>query len=270
MGVAERLDSIASSIINKDEIWHVFDIETGYGSANEISLKIENWKPPNTMKKEETIEAAREKFAIEAKQKSSLTDIAPIICLSFQGSNGDMAVFSCMPKVKDFELPEYELHQFDSEREMLKTYAEYLSDIYEKTVSFTLAGHNIRSFDLPKIRNRMIRFGLKIPPVLLPYASGVNIYDTMERCKHFGVELNKAHRDTKGFVSFDLLAQALGIDSHKSIMTGGEVPENHEKALLLLLESNEEGFVLIKEILTYSMLDAQKEAKAFKLMSGNY
>ena len=305
MGIAEKL-AVAEKPRRDAATWHVFDIETGYADQDTVNLKIaefdfkqfdeKEFAPGNTKDPEKlTVKAAEfaekeeirkaafiqaenerfEKFRRDAKLKSSLADASPITCLSFETGNADSdkAVFSCMPRVADGEslIDGFQLFQFPSEAEMLEAYADYVQSEYATSDGFVIAGHNILGFDLPKIRNRMIRNGLQIPPVFLPYAPRVSVYDTMRRAADFGCDLNKRGRENGGFISFDMLANSLGMDSHKSIMTGAEIPANHEKAALLLEDGKtEEANALILDILIYSALDAQKETKAFRLMTGRY
>ncbi|WP_287602690.1 hypothetical protein [Thiothrix sp.] len=274
MGIAEKL-AIAEQVQGDTSIYHVFDIETGYATGEEVAAQVAAWTAPANIKDEEKITERRAAFEADAKSKSALTDAAPIICLSFETGNNDedKAVFSCMPEIElqDALIAGFELHQFPTEKAMLLAYTDYVQGEYIQSERFTLAGHNILGFDLPKIRNRMIRNGLQIPPVFLPYAQNVSVYDTMKKAADFGCDLNKRARENGGFVSFDLLALSLGMDSHKSIMTGAEIPANHEKALELIAEGKlEEAKSLILATLVYSALDAQKEARAFRLMTGKY
>lgn len=267
MGVAEKLEAASKLPPEPTISWHVVDIETGYASQAEIEKQINDWKPPANIKDAEKIDAKRREFEFSVKVRSSLTDDAPIICMSFETSDGVCAVLSAMPEINlDSPIDGFSLLQFRSEKELLKEYSEYLASLLVESGGLIIAGHNILGFDLPKIRNRMIRNGLKIPPVLLPYQKGISVYDTMRRAADFGCDLQ---RDKGAFISFDRLANSLGIDGHKSILSGAEIPANHEKAMQLIAGGAKEAADdLITEIIIYSALDAQKEALAFRLMSG--
>lgn len=288
------------------DVWHVFDIETGRPPMSLIESKFGEFIPKafepkellfGQLKDAEKIEAKRSefkekeaqrkaefeqaeldrfiKFKTDTIEKSSLTDDAPIICLSFQTGNKDKdkAVFSAMPCIENASLIDgFELYQFDSEKEMLAAYAAYLQGEYLTSEErFILSGFNILGFDLPLLRARMNRNGVAIPAVLLPKIERVSVYDQMKYAPDFGLELRRYAERHGWLVPFHLLAKSLGINSHKESMTGSEIPKNHAKALELIEQNHtEEAHALIHEILIYSALDAQKETTAYLKMTGRY
>jgi hypothetical protein len=304
MGIKESF--LRQYIEAHNDIWHVFDLETGRPPMALIEPRFSGFAPKEFATKElsvgnlkdaEKIEAKRqateqsekqrktefeqsererfEKFKADTIEKSSLTDDAPIICLSFQTGNKDKdkAVFSAMPRIESTSLINgFELYQFDSEREMLTAYAAYLQGEYGASEErFILSGFNILGFDLPLLRARMNRNGVAIPAVLLPKAERVSVYDQMKYAPDFGLELRRYAERNGWFVPFHLLAKSLGIDSHKEVMTGSEVPKNHLRALELIEDGKpDEAESLICEILIYSALDAQKETAAYLKMTGRY
>ncbi len=96
----------------------------------------------------------------------------------------------------------------------------------------------------------MLRSRIALPLCLVPSDEKQPIYDLMWHGKYFSQELSG-----EKFFSFDDLAFALGIEVHKGIMSGKEVP--------LLAEQGE-----ISLILTYNAMDVQKEQEAYLLMKG--
>ncbi len=304
MGIKESF--LKQYIEAHTDIWHVFDVETGRPPMALIEPRFSEFSSKEFIPKElsvgnlkdaEKIEAKRlaaeqaekqrktefeqsererfEKFKADMIEKSSLTDDAPIICLSFQTGNKDKdkAVFSAMPRIENTSLINgFELYQFDSEKEMLAAYAAYLQGEYSATEErFILSGFNILGFDLPLLRARMNRNGLSIPTVLLPRIERVSVYDQMKYAPDFGLELRRYAERHGWLVPFHLLAKSLDINSHKESMTGSAIPTNHAKALDLINQGlTEEAHALIQEVLIYSALDAQKETMAYLKMTGRY
>lgn len=110
-----------------------------------------------------------------------------------------------------------------------------------------LAGHNVKSFDLPKLRRSMLANKVSLPAILVNRDTAV--YDTMQMwSRMFSLSGN-------AFVSLDVVLESLGLPSHKQACDGSRVGE---------LISAGEFDTLIK----YSLLDVMAETSAFLAMTG--
>ena len=229
------------------------DIETGYAPAAEIAEQIENWEAPKNIKDEDKIAERKAAFIDQAKAKSSLTDASPIVSICFKTNTGTCVLLSSMGRNKATEKPSgWNVMEFDTEGEMLGVFSAMMGSV---TDEFTrIVGHNIIGFDLPKLRNRMVRNKVKLPNCLVPrFGDGEKnqpVYDTMKSARYFSQELSN-----QLFVSFDALAKALGLPIHKHLMDGSQVPAFAEQGR-------------VDEILLYNALDVEREEAAFLMMTG--
>ena len=229
------------------------DIETGYAPAAEIAEQIENWEAPKNIKDADKIAERKAAFEEAAKSKSSLTDAAPIVSICLKTNSGVCVLLSGMGKGKATQKPTgWQVMEFDSEGEMLGIFAAMMNSLADDQTR--LVGHNILGFDLPKLRNRMVRNKVKLPQCLVPrFGDGEKnqpIYDTMKSARYFSQELSN-----QMFVSFDALAHALGLPIHKHLMDGSQVPFFAEQGR-------------VDEILLYNALDVEREEAAFLMMTG--
>lgn len=229
------------------------DIETGYATDEEISSQIKNWEPPKNIKDADKIDERRAEFKATAKAKSSLTDSSPIVSICFKTNTGVKVLLSGLGTGKATQKPAgWNVMEFSSEAEVLRVFAVMMNSLADEQTR--LVGHNILGFDLPKIRNRMVRNGVKLPTCLVPrFGDGEKnqpIYDTMKSARYFSQELSG-----QIFVSFDALARALGLPIHKHLMDGAMVP--------LFAEQGR-----VDEILLYNALDVEAEEAAFLMMTG--
>ena len=118
-----------------------------------------------------------------------------------------------------------------------------------------IVGHNVKGFDLPKIRGGYVRNRLVMPKVFQPAArdGGVTIFDTMtEFLYNFTTEL-------KGdkYVSQEEMVARLGIPGHKHRLSGAEIPR-------MIAQGKAE------EVLAYNYLDFAEAYAAFLAMTGQY
>ena len=113
----------------------------------------------------------------------------------------------------------------------------------------SLVGHNIRAFDLPKLRGGFVRHRLPLPACLRPRESGSQpITDTMSLFKSFSME----HRDDFA-VGLDLVCTAFGIPRPKQLICGDDVPRLYREGQ-------------IAAILTYCAIDVDATAEIYRLM----
>ncbi|HRP31176.1 MAG TPA: ribonuclease H-like domain-containing protein [Agriterribacter sp.] len=143
-----------------------------------------------------------------------LAEFGKIVCIStgfFYNEKGGNLCF----KLKSFS--------GDDEAALLTAFVEMLNTFREKRGHFAMAGHNIKEFDIPYICRRMLMLNLPLPESL--QLSGrkpweTNLIDTMELWK-FG--------DYKNYVSLNLLASVLGIDTPKDDIDGSMVKDVYYK-----------------------------------------
>jgi len=126
---------------------------------------------------------------------------------------------------------------------MLYRVQEYLDQCTPETV---LIGHNIRHFDLPKIRHAMLRRGVRLPQCLV--AHDQPIFDTM-------MEWNRYTLDERPMISLSDVLDVCGLVNHKQIAEGAMVPELYEQGEYVT-------------ILTYAVADVVAEWSLFLRMTG--
>jgi hypothetical protein len=158
-------------------------------------------------------------------------------------------IFSSMGKT-DLQIS-WQISEHETEREMLQAFRSWANSIVNFETVVT--GHNLISFDLPKIRNAFIRHRLQLPLFLLPTLRDEmknEIIDTMKLAKAYTME----HRDDFA-ISLDTLAGVLNIERPKQAMSGAEVPAAFERGE-------------IAPILIYCAIDTETTAQAAQLMLG--
>lgn len=187
----------------------VLDIETVPG-VPDFQLLPEKWK---TLWQDKISKTMPENFSPEDSylQKAGiLAEFGKIICIStgffYNGNDGKLCF-----KLKSFS--------GDDETALLRAFVEMLNTFREKRGIFALAGHNLKEFDIPYICRRMLMLKLPLPECL--QLSGkkpweTNLIDTMELWK-FG--------DYKNYVSLNLLAAVLGIETPKDDIDGSMVKD---------------------------------------------
>lgn len=231
------------------------DIETGDASEAALDLSADFYKAPSNMKDPEKI-AAREKEALaKMREKSALLDLAPIFVVGMM-TESEAVLFHCIKSKKKVEalknIPAT-IFTFKNEREMLGAAREWTDPRFSPNQ--VIVGHNVKGFDLPKIRGGYVRNRLVMPKVFQPAArdGGVTIFDTMtEFLYNFTTEL-------KGdkYVSQEEMVARLGIPGHKHRLSGAEIPR-------MIAQGKAE------EVLAYNYLDFAEAYAAFLAMTGQY
>lgn len=229
--------------------WIVLDLETGNAPDEGVEKALANWKPPANFKDPEKIEAKRQEAADAIREKAALLDASPVLCVAVVTPETRI-VFNGMDTATD-HIPGWRVVLADGERGMLIALRTWLdASTCPDTV---LAGHNVRGFDLPKLRHAYLRHRLRLPGILQPAygdAAGVTVIDTMHLFKSFSME----HRDAYG-VSLATVAESLGLTCHKEMLNGAAVPKLHAAGEFL-------------PILQYCALDTLLTANVFQLLTG--
>ncbi|WP_200331005.1 hypothetical protein [Thiocystis violacea] len=224
----------------------VLDLETTDAPEEAIQAAIAAWKAPSNWKPE-TVEAKRAEAAEKIRDKAALLDASPIVCVGVR-SDRDGVMFSGMGDPGPLDLHGWRIETHDDERAMLAALGQWLDvNADEQT---TLAGHNVRNFDLPKLRGGFVRHRLPLPACLKPRASGPAqpVTDTMSLFKSFSME----HRDDFA-VNLDLVCTAFGIPRPKQYVSGADVPRMHRAGQ-------------IAAILTYCCIDVDATTEIYRLM----
>lgn len=227
--------------------WLVIDMETGNAEAEAVEENIAGWRAPSNWKPE-TVERKREEARQKVKERAALLDASPILCIALRTERLGLIL-------NGMDNHEYTIEGWHSiacgeEEEMLLTLRCWLDEITDEGTK--LVGHNIRRFDLPKLRNAYIRKRMRLPMILVPRMGEerpTEVVDTMSLFRSFSME----HNDD-AFTALDTVADSLGIPRPKQIISGEQVPA--------LYEDGE-----IEVILTYVAIDAATTMRAYQLMT---
>ncbi len=227
------------------------DIETANGSPDDAELHIRSVWASETKAigswKEETIGKRLKEAWAKRKEQLALLDGAPIVVVCLKSDTELRCLHTCSqqePRMAHGGLVE----GFETQEAMLVALRALLD--HRASAETVLTGHNLIKFDLPKLRHAYVRLGLRLPVCLEGYDQPV--YDTMSAFKRFTVE----GKNTM-FVSLDTVLESFGMDSHKGIVDGSQVP--------MLYETGRH-----EELISYALLDILLEAQLFERMTGRW
>ena len=194
------------------------------------------------------LEERKQEDIANIRSRSALLDAAPIMCIGVQTQDGAV-VFNGMDST-EYGLPNVRCVSCGNERDMLIAFRQWV-EVYTNTDTW-LVGHNIKGFDLPKLRSAFMRWKLKLPAVLAPkvLAEQQLVVDTAALFRSFSVE----HRDDF-CPSLSTMCASLGIPAPKGVMAGSDIPGMYRAGWYL-------------EILTYNAIDVAATTRAYLLMSG--
>lgn len=236
------------------------DIETGNADSDGLEISQRFAKAPSNIKDEEKAAAALDAKRLKLAQKSALLDAAPIACVVMV-TESQQAVFyhkgqpwpKAMKQIKGIRGFEGEILCSADEREMLVGIRNWLDR--RASPESIVIGHNLRDFDIPKLRIAYVRHRLQMPKVLAPEAKdlGVELYDTMKKFLwNFTVE-----KSGDQYVALEEMLVRLGIPQHKSHLHGEDVPNYVADGKAL-------------DVLTYCWADCVATYAAFRLLTGQY
>lgn len=187
----------------------VIDIETVPG-VPDFQLLPESWQELWQDKISKTMPENISPDESYLQKAGILAEFGKIICIStgffYNDANGNLCF-----KLKSFS--------GDNEAAILYDFVDLLNTFRDKRGIFSIAGHNLKEFDIPYICRRMLIQNIPLPEYL--QLSGkkpweTNLVDTMELWK-FG--------DYKNYVSLKLLAAALGVATPKDDIDGSMVKD---------------------------------------------
>lgn len=225
----------------------VLDLETGDAPAEDIANVIAAWKAPSNWKPE-TVEAKKREFAANTIKRAALLDASPILCIGMQTDNARM-LFNGM----DDSAPEingWPVVPCGEERGMLMALRAWLDA--STSADTLIVGHNIRGFDLPKLRHAYIRHSLRLPQLLMARIGSERVAETVDTASLFKA-FSMEHRDEM-FISLDTVAMSLGIPRPKQHISGEDVPRLHKEGQF-------------EAILTYCAVDVATTTRAYQLMT---
>lgn len=231
------------------------DIETGNASEKAIDMAADLYKPPSNMKDEKKIAEKEAEALVKIREKSALLDLAPIYVVGMMTETEAVLFHHIQSKKKVASLKNIPaaVYGFKDERTMLGAVREWVDPRF--TPNQVIVGHNIKEFDLPKLRGGFVRNRLVLPKVLHPAArdGGVTVFDTMkEFLYNFTAELAGDR-----YVSQEEMVARLGIPGHKHRLKGSEIPG-------MIANGKAE------EVLAYNYLDFAEAYAAFLAMTGQY
>lgn len=225
----------------------VLDIETGDAPEEAIIAATEGWKAPSNWKPE-TVEAKRQEAAERIRDKAALLDASPILCVGLR-TDTEARLFNGMGDPGPLlSLAGWIAEHHQDEAHMLVSLATWINAHTDP--STILVGHNVRSFDLPKLRGAYVRNRLPLPLCLRPVMDGPGqpITDTMKLFGSYSME----NRDTP-FVGLDTVCRVFGVPRPKSVISGADVPRYHKEGRFA-------------EILTYQCIDVDATTEIYRLM----
>ncbi len=219
----------------------VLDIETTAGEPIEAEVWARRcWNPSRTWKAVTIGERYLEVVA-KKEEQLALLDSAPIISVALK-TPAECTVVHRLD-VTGIQLPGVSFEACPDERTVLEKVAQFLACCDDLTV---LVGHNILGFDLPKLRRRMLACGVRLPRCLV--SRDQPVFDTMREWRLFTV-------DDRAFVGLDEVLECCGLNNHKELLSGAQVPE--------LFAAGRHA-----EIAAYAAADVLVEWNVFLIMTG--
>ena len=234
------------------EPWLALDIETTNGRPEEAERWMRlHYTPPANYKTAEACGKAFLEMREKKTEKRALLDSSPVVIVTIQTPRGLYALH-CLgaAATEAHEGTGGVVQGFASAREMLLALRTGL-DAYAGQGT-TLVGHNIRGFDLPKLRWAYLKAGLRMPAAL---AADQPVFDTM---REYGRRFSQVE---KPFVALADLLEEFGLPSHKAELDGSKVPGMVEEIQAGKREH-------LPTLLTYALKDAAIEARLFLAMTG--
>ena len=220
------------------------DIETQAGRPESVEEYIRSHWWPNEAWTPDTIGKRFKEAIARWELKRGLLDAGGIavIALNWPGQRVVLHRLQAeAPRVTDYANA---IFGFATERELLAAFREFIrQNMGEETL---WVGHNIKAFDLPRLRLAMLRAGLQLPAALGGHQP---LFDSMrEFCRAFSIERSE-------MVGLSEVLEKLGIPSHKELVDGSQIDE--------LIAKGE-----FETILHYAALDVMAETEVFLRLTG--
>lgn len=240
--------------INAPYDYLILDIETANGSPEDAERHVmESWRPKSAESGkgcwgDDTLAKRLREALDRAKEMRALLDTAPVISITLK-SESEMRCLHCMKEHEPKDRIGALVEGFGSMEEMLRALIGLMAArVGPDTI---IAGHNIKGFDLRKLRWAMAKYSLPLPGALLDRDQAV--FDIMQEfCSRYSI-------NREIMVSLASILQDWGIESHKKM-------ENGEKMGAMIPELYAAG--QFDTIIDYGLLDVIAEEEAFLRMIG--
>lgn len=227
----------------------VLDLETGDAPAEAVAEAMAGWKAPGNIKDPDKIAQRKKEAAEKLIDQAALLDASPILCVAVQTNGASKALFNGMDASAP-EILDWPVIPCGDEKALLIAFRAWLDNA--TTPDTLIVGHNLREFDLPKLRGAYVRHRLRLPEIFKPRfhkEERAESVDTAALFKAFSME----HRDTF-CPSLDTVAASFRIPRPKQHMSGADCPR--------LYRAGEYATVL-----TYCAVDVATTAIAYRLMT---
>jgi hypothetical protein len=221
------------------------DIETGNADPAEAERWMRLYWSPSPGWKPETIGNRYLEALEKKKERLALLDASPILCVSIK-TDRDLRCLHAMGRQEPRLVGGGLVEGFASERDMLKALRNLLDSRADEGTA--IIGHNLRDFDLPKLRTAFLRNRLNIPVALV--SRELPIFDTMKEF-YYGFTL----LEKQPFISLEDLAENFGLAHHKDVSDGETIAALHAAGR-------------VDDIVAYAMLDVLLEYDLFRRMTG--
>jgi hypothetical protein len=219
------------------------DIETKEGRPEDVIAWLRHhWWPQENLKPDTNLRKL-EALIEDKKTKLALLDSAPLATVQLRTPENTLILHAFNAEEPRL-LRNAAVMGFASEVELLIFLRDWLrSNCDEKT---TIAGWNIKGFDLPRLRLMFLRAGLQLPEQLKVRA---DVYDMMkEYCRNFSV-------DRVEFMKLAVALEQMGIPTRKAEVNGSMVGA-------MIAEKR------FEDVLEYGLDDINEETELFLRMSG--
>lgn len=226
----------------------VLDLETGDAPAESVEAAIAAWKAPSNIKDLDKIEARRQEAAARFAERAALLDDSPILCVAIQTDTLRL-IFNGMT-AELYPITDWSVIPCGNEGILLRALRNFLD--CGTSPDTVIVGHNLRAFDLPKLRHAYIRHGLRLPELLKPRLRDEDKAETVDTATLFKA-FSMEHRDDF-CPALDTVAATLRIPRPKQYMSGADCPRLYREGE-------------IQTVLTYCAVDVATTARAYQLMT---
>lgn len=226
--------------------WLAVDIETAGGRPEDAEAWMRQQWEPSKAWKPETIGNRYLEMLGKKVERLALLDASQIIVVTVRTPLETVAVH-CM-KASAIEQVEGAFVQgYATEAEMLVALRGFM--MARADDSTVICGHNIVSFDLPRLRGAFLRNGIQLPSQLA--RPDLPLFDSMrEFTRRFSADTEQG-----AMISLNDLLERIGMASHKKLIDGADVPKLYQDG---------QHDVLIR----YALLDVVTESEVFLRMTG--
>ena len=228
------------------------DIETSNGRPEDQEADVrravsEQLRIDSRWKDETATVRIRERIA-KTTEKLALMDSAPIAAVGFATPQQTFVFHGVRPEPVRM-LPEgVAVQGFGTERDLLLAARAWLDSPTYTLPESVVVGHNIKHFDLPKLRGRYAVQKLKLPRCLADPNQAT--FDTLkEFWRRFTVDAGDV------MVSLAEVCERFGIQHHKQTIEGSQIPE--------LIAAGQ-----VEILVRYLALDVQTELRLARVMQG--